>query len=102
MNGLLSLDWLERGDACCHGSEGLLHAFARRSADDIVAIERCAQRNGVKKVFFEFRAEDAQFVDGQIAELDAFLQGKANDVADLLMRSTERKAFVNEICGCGQ
>ncbi len=71
----------------------------RRSADYVVAIERGLERDSGEEVLVELLAELAQFIERQIAEFDAFFDGKANCIADLLVRGAEGNALVNEI-GC--
>ena len=70
---------------------------ARRSADDIVAIERRVERDSCEKVLVELGAKLAQLVEREIVQLDAFFEGEAHRVADLLVRSAERNALVDEI-----
>src|SRR5271157_968695 len=93
MNGLLS----QRGDAPGCGGEGLTHALARGSSNHVVAIERGLQSDGGEKILSELGAKLAQFIEGEIAQLDSLLNGEAHGIADLFVRGAEWNALVNEI-----
>src|SRR5580692_9700865 len=96
MDGLLR----NCGDALRCGCEGLVNARARCSTDYVVAVKRGVECNGGEKIFVELGTESAQFIDGEIAQLDAFLQSEADGSADFLVRGAEGNALVDEI-GCG-
>jgi len=78
-----------------------MDAGASRATEDIVAIERGVEADGGEEVFVELGAENSQFVDGKVAQLDAFLERKADGIADFLVCGTERNALVNEISSGG-
>src|SRR5215469_3306700 len=78
--------WNQGGDAGRGLGQGRPHAFARRSADDVMAIERGLERNCWIEIFRELVAELAQFVKRQIAEFYTLVDREAHRVADLLVR----------------
>src|SRR6516164_1550441 len=87
------------GYPICRTGKRLFHAIARRSADDVVAIQCGVQLGSCVKVFTEFCAKLPEFIERKLAKLHAFFEGEANSVADLLVRSAEGKPFVHEVSG---
>ena len=43
----------------------------------------------------------AQLLEGEVVQLDAFFDGEAHSIADLLVRGAEGNALVDEISGRG-
>src|SRR5215469_13416652 len=89
--------WNQGGDAVRGLGQGRPHAFTRRSADDVMAIERRLERNCGIEIFRKLLAELAHLFQRQIAEFYALLDREAHRVADLLVRFAEGNSLMHEV-----
>ena len=91
----------ERLNALFGVLEGGADAWARGSPDDVVAVERGFESDGREEVGVEFGTELTEFVEGEIAELAAFIETVTDGVTNFLVGFAEGNSLVDEVGGGG-
>ena len=71
--------------------------MARRTPDDIVAIERGFERNRIEEVLGELGAKLLQLGQGKRVQLASALEPQPHRIADDLMRLAEGNSLAREI-----